>query len=104
MKLSKEEKLRKLDVLREIVKQHPFLHSDDFFISDRKDKRFKWWNGSKFIHFGLWPYLSGTFIDHQDRTKRQNWRKRHSKIKLADGRISKDVFGTASYLSWNLLW
>jgi hypothetical protein len=55
------------------------LGASEFGLSDRKDKRFYIVYDNKIIHFGL--KNGDTFIDHHDRIKRANWRKRHSKIK-----------------------
>lgn len=68
--------------------------------SNREDKRFRAvfsGNGSKTVHFG--SKNGKTFIDHQDRTKRRNYIKRH-------GALAEDwsVPDTAGSLSRWILW
>jgi hypothetical protein len=43
-------------------------------------------------------------LDHNDPIRRKNYRARHSKIKLKDGRLAYKVKYTPSYLSYNFLW
>lgn len=67
--------------------------------------------GVKYVDFGAIGYEQyrdkiGLYshLDHRDKTRRQNYRDRHGKIKLADGRIAKDVKYTSAWFSWNYLW
>jgi hypothetical protein len=43
-------------------------------------------------------------LDHKDTTRRDNYRKRHSQIKLKDGRLSYKVKFTPAWFSYNYLW
>ena len=56
----------------------------------------------KRIHFGAKG--SHTFLEGATNQKKQAYRARHSKIKLADGRLAHKVRNTPAYLSWNILW
>ena len=56
----------------------------------------------KKIHFGA--KNSTTFLEGASEEKRKNYRARHSKIKLNDGRKAYRVKNTPSYLSWHILW
>lgn len=47
----------------------------------------------------IWNHL-----DHNDPQRRKQYRARHSKIKLKDGRIAKNVRYTPAWFSWNYLW
>ena len=56
------------------------------------------------INFGLWPFEGeGTFIDHQDKKLRTQWRARHRKI-LKDGKPAYKNPDSPEYYSWNILW
>ena len=81
------------------------LGASEFGLSDRKDKRFYVVYDNKIIHFGL--KHGHTFIDHHDKIKRDNWRKRHSKIKNKKGEYvyllkSSPSFWSTCFLS--VLW
>jgi hypothetical protein len=78
------------------------LGASEFGLSDRKDKRFYVVYGNKIIHFGL--KHGHTFIDHHDKIKRDNWRKRHSKIKNKRGEYVYLLKSSPSFWSYNLLW
>lgn len=67
-------------------------------ISNRKGKRFKIRYNDKYIHFGVWPYKTGTYIDHEDDNIRENWIKRHSKNKNWNN-PSSPIFW-AAYTLW----
>jgi len=83
------------------------LGASEFVFSDRKDKRFYVKRfyvvyDNKIIHFGL--KHGHTFIDHHDKIKRANWRKRHSKIKNKRGEYVYLLKSSPSFWSYNLLW
>ena len=73
-------------------------------IASAKGKRFSIVVDGKKINFGSYPFLDGTFIDHSDEKIRENWRKRHSKIKLKNGTLAYLDKSSPEYYSWNLLW
>ena len=78
------------------------LNAIDFGISKKKDKRYYVIYKDKVINFG--SKNGETYIDHKDEKKRIAWRKRHSKIKLKDGRLAYTVKEQPSYWAYNLLW
>ena len=59
------------------------------------DKRYQHYRD----RIGLWSNL-----DHNNKTRRENYRKRHEAVKLKDGRIAKNVKFTPAWFSWNFLW
>ena len=71
--------------------------------SNRKGK--KWMvihkDGSK-VHFGA--YGMSDYTIHKDKERRDRYRKRHSKIKLKDGRLAYKVKGTPAFYSYYLIW
>lgn len=67
----------------------------------------------KKVQFGRLPYQHYkdstplkifSYLDHDDKKRRTNYRKRHSKIKLKDGRFAYKVPYTSSWFSYNFLW
>ena len=71
--------------------------------SDKKDKRFKavftYDDGkTKTTHFGLKNPKKGTYIDHQDKEIRKNYRARHKKD------LDTKDYTKAGYLSYYILW
>ena len=78
------------------------LGASEFGLSDSKDKRFYVRYNNKIIHFGL--KNGETFIDHHDKIKRKNWRKRHSKIKNKYGQYVYLLKNSPSFWSYHLLW
>ncbi len=71
--------------------------------SDKKDKRFKavftYDNGkTKTTHFGLKNPKKGTYIDHQDKELRKNYRARHKKD------LDTKDYKRAGHLSYYILW
>tara|TARA_R110000772_G_scaffold222362_2_gene332846 strand:- start:361 stop:636 length:276 start_codon:yes stop_codon:yes gene_type:complete len=81
------------------------LDSDiiDLKRSTRKGK--KWMvirkDGTK-THFG--SYGMSDYTIHKDPTRRDRYRKRHSKILLKDRRPAYTVKGTPAFYSWHILW
>jgi hypothetical protein len=97
---------RKLSEARKIAMAKGIIKSpEELQISKAKNKRFAIKYDNKTINFGLWPFSGeGTFIDHRNTQLQSNWKKRHSKIKLKDGRLAYKVPGQPEYLSYNILW
>lgn len=63
------------------------------------------------IHFGDDRYehyhdKTGFFdyLDHRDPERRKNYRARHSKIKLKNGKFAYKVPTSPAFWSWNILW
>ncbi len=51
---------------------------DTLRVSERAHKRFAILTPlGRVVHFGLWPYRRGTFLDHQDERIRDAWWARH---------------------------
>lgn len=65
-------------ITRGLVNGIPINYLNSLKISDKKNKRFQIKYNNKIIHFGLWPYKNGTYIDHNDNDIRKNWIKRHN--------------------------
>jgi hypothetical protein len=78
------------------------LDASDFGESKNKNKRFYVIYDDKIINFG--SKNGSTFYDHKDKIKRNNWYKRHSKIKNKNGEYVIHNPNSASYWSANLLW
>ena len=71
--------------------------------SDKKDKKYKavftYEDGkTKTTHFGLKNPKKGTYIDHQDKEIRKNYRARHKKD------LDTKDYTKAGYLSYYILW
>lgn len=78
-------------------------------VSQINGKRFKILNpdGTKWIHFGAYPYKNGAFIDHFDPQIRNAWFARHSKIYIErDGHRIKAINypNSPDYYSSRILW
>ena len=78
------------------------LGATDLKVSTRKGKKYMVKYNDKWVHFGASGYQD--YTQHRDEKRRENFRKRHSAIKLKDGRLAYKVKGTPSYFSWYLLW
>jgi hypothetical protein len=78
------------------------LGATDFGISKVKGKRYYVIYKKKKINFG--SDVGKTFIDHGDTKKRKNWKARHSKIRLKDGRLAYKVKESPAFWSRALLW
>jgi hypothetical protein len=95
---------RNIDKAREIAKKRGIENYDTLSISNRENKRFKILSpNNKIIHFGLYPFKNGTFIDHNNETIKKNWKARHIKI-LKDGKPAYLNRESPEYYSWNILW
>lgn len=71
--------------------------------STRKDKKFMTKDpDGKIVHFGARGYED--FTQHKDLERRENYRKRHSKILLKDGTRAIDKKFSPAWLSYNVLW
>ncbi len=93
---------RKLSVVRRIAKELGI--NGVIENSDRTNKRFMiTLTNGKVIHFGLWPYRQGTFIDHKDEKLKSAWQARHSKILIDDEPAYLNPY-SPEYYSWHLLW
>jgi len=93
---------RNLQIARNIAKNEGI--EGTISNSRKKDKRFVITrpDGVK-IHFGLYPYSIGTFLDHGDKKIRNAWRARHRKI-LKDGKPAYKNPDSPLYYSWRILW
>jgi hypothetical protein len=78
------------------------LGATDLKVSTRKGKKYMVKYDNKWIHFGASGYQD--YTTHKDEKRRANYRARHSKIKLKDGRLAYKVKTQASYWSYNLTW
>jgi hypothetical protein len=78
------------------------LGATEFGKSNRKGKRFYVIYKGKIIHFG--SDVGSTFIDHQDKLIKKNWRLRHSKIIRYDGVPFYKIRSSPSYWAWKILW
>lgn len=72
-------------------------------VSKSKNKRFTYTTETgKKIHFG--DPNAVTFIDGADENKRKSYRARASKIKNKQGQYTYEVYPTANWMAYNLLW
>ena len=78
------------------------LGATDLKPSTRKGKKWMVNYEGKWIHFGASGYQD--FTQHRDENRRENYRRRHSAIKLKDGRLAYRVKTQSAFWSWNLLW
>lgn len=78
------------------------LGAADFGESKIKNKRYYVVYNEKIINFG--SKNGSTYIDHKDKVKKDNWFKRHSKIKNKKGEYVINNKESASFWSANLLW
>lgn len=69
--------------------------------SNRKDKRYMITYNDKDYHFGL--KNGSTYIDHKDKLKRDNYRKRHYG-NIKEKYLIDNLIISPSLLSWYLLW
>jgi hypothetical protein len=89
----------------------------EFKKSTRKDKKYMVRYNNKLIHFGaikngipMDQYKDSTGLglyskyDHNDEKRRDNYRARHSKIKIKDGSYAYKNKDQPSYWSWHFLW
>jgi len=78
------------------------LGATEFGVSKRKDKKYYVVYDGKKINFG--SAEGKTFLDHKDEKKKENWKKRHSKIVDKDGVPFYTKKNSAEHWSYYLLW
>jgi hypothetical protein len=96
-------------LLRGIQNNIPIPQLETLSISERTGKRFKIRNpdNTKWIHFGLYPFKYGTYIDHKNDDIRSAWFARHSQIYIdRDGRRYKAINypNSPDFYSSRILW
>jgi hypothetical protein len=97
--------LRKFNQAEEIAKNKNITNWQTLDFSNIKNKRFSIRSPKgRLIHFGLYPFKTGTYIDHRDDKKRAAWRARHSKIKTKNGDYAYLDPEQPSFYSWHILW
>jgi hypothetical protein len=86
------------------------------FKSSRKNKKYSVYVLSdnkkpKLIHFGDSRYQhykdrigDYSYLDHNDKSRRANYRKRHEKILLNNGKLAYKDINQAAYWYYNYLW
>jgi hypothetical protein len=88
-----------MDALRKRAKK---LGAGQLEISTRAAKKYMVKYRGRWIHFGARSYSD--FTQHRSPRRRENYRARHSKILLADGRPAYKVPEQAAYWAWHILW
>ena len=74
-------------------------------VSTRQGKRFSIETPSgRRVHFGVWPYARGTFLDHGDAKMRAAWRARHSQIVDGAGQLVWLDPESPAYYAYRVLW
>lgn len=72
----------------------------DYGFSPRKNKRYRiYMNDGKYYDFGLEGGL--TYLDHKDKTKRDNYRRRHY---AQEKTLIDNLIPSPALFSWALLW
>ena len=87
-----------MDAIRKRAKK---LGADQLEISTRAAKKYMVRYRGRWIHFGARNYSD--FTQHRDPLRRDNYRARHSKILLADGRPAYKVPEQPAYWAWHIL-
>lgn len=96
---------RKLEQAKKIAKDKGIKNWNTLDISKVKGKRFSIITPKgKKIHFGLYPYMNGTFLDHGNEDIKKAWYSRHSRIMLKDGKKAILDAESPSYYSARILW
>ena len=76
----------------------------DLTDSPKETKRFRvFLDNDKHYDFGLRNSKNGTYIDHKDKIKRENYRKRHYNMKREQPYI-KNLIPSPALFSYYLLW
>jgi hypothetical protein len=88
-----------MDALRKRAKN---LGADQLEISTRAAKKYMVRYRGRWIHFGARSYSD--FTQHRSPRRRENYRARHRKILLSDGRPAYMVPEQAAYWAWHILW
>jgi hypothetical protein len=78
-----------------VFKRAKVLGIDHIELSTRKDKKYKVWDGNKWVHFGqmFWE----DYTKHKDKRRRELFRIRNHKW-------ATNPKWTASWLAYHLLW
>jgi hypothetical protein len=84
----------------------------DYELSDKKDKKLKVMVNGKYIYFGAPNYehffdktkLLNPKLNHLDPLRRNNYRKRASKIVDKEGNLTVSDINSANYHAYNILW
>jgi len=82
------------------------LGAAKFHISRKKDKKYLVVYRNKTVHFGSRFNFDSTWESDEVQRERKikQYKARHGKILLKDGRPAYKVKGTPAYFSWHLLW
>jgi hypothetical protein len=78
------------------------LGATDIYISKRKNKKYAVEYNGKIIHFGDSRY--DDYLDHGDEKRRENYRKRASKIRNKKGELTYKDKNSPNYYSFHILW
>lgn len=91
----------------------PKLPKGTYFTKGPEGKKYSaYMPNGKIVHFGSSDYGQYkdrvylqlySHLNHLDKKRRDNYRARHSKIKLKDGRYAYTVKYTPSWFSWHFL-
>jgi len=84
-------------IMDELKEQAIKLGATEFGKSKRKDKKYYVVYEGKKINFG--SATGQTFLDHKDEKKKENWKKRHSKIVDKDGDVFTNLATANAYVS-----
>lgn len=96
--------MRNLESAKRVAKAKGIANYDTLKISNASGKRFSIKSPSgKMINFGVWPFKTGTYLDHSDEKIRSAWQARHSKI-MKEGKPAYLNQESPEYYSWNILW
>jgi len=89
-------------IMDELKEQAIKLGATEFGKSKRKDKKYYVVYEGKKINFG--SAAGQTFLDHKDEKKKENWKKRHSKIVDKDGVPFYTKKTSAEFWATKILW
>ena len=78
------------------------LGADEIKKSWRKNKKYVVLYDGDWIHFGDNRY--DDFLDHTDKERRINYKKRASKIKDKSGRLTYRLKSSPNFWAYNVLW
>jgi hypothetical protein len=91
-----------MNKLSRVYKKAISLGATDLKLSNQKNKKYMVLYRNNWIHFG--QKGSEDFLDHNDKARRENYRKRARGIKDKDGRRVYRVKTSPAYWSYNVLW
>lgn len=80
------------EVMRRLKKIDP---NKTLLLSHLKTKKYKIWDGQRYVHFGAMGYED--YTKHKDQKRIEAFKKRNARWKNAPK-------WSAGWLSWNLLW